>query len=169
MFWITNFPIPPSTNELYETNVTKVWKKSLKTGKPYMGFKTSRRRSAELEKFLLECLSFKNANYQLIQKMRPEILKWISEGSVLRLDSWVAFERSRIWTKDGQPQVIDADNRRKALQDGISKILDLDDKWVYSGIMEKVTCESKDLEQSVIKISPFKCRSLNEIKEMIQK
>lgn len=165
MIWIQKLPVPPSANELYETNVTKCWKKS-KAGQPYMGFKTSRRKSDVLQHFQLQCLSFKNTNLIKIGQIRNELLNWIKDGFVLRVDTFIAFERSRIWTKDGQPQVIDADNRRKALQDGLAKILDIDDKWFFSGNIEKVTCDQKESECSLIRISPVKCRSLTEINNL---
>lgn len=164
MIWVNNLPIPPSANTMYETNVSKKWKHG-KNGK-YMGFVTSKRRSDELVHFQKSCQSFKNVNHKALEFIRSECLRWIKMGFVLRLDTYFAFENSRIWTKAGQPKGLDADNRRKALQDGVCSILDIDDKWIFSGIIEKVTCDSEDQEQCLIRISPIKHRTLQEIKNL---
>lgn len=164
MIWIEKLPIPPSANEMYETNVYKKRKFSKKTGREYMGVGTSKRKSDVLIHFQLLCTSFKNQHLNQIKIIREQCLGWISKGYVLRVDTWFAFEHSRLWTKDGQPQMLDADNRRKALQDGLANILDIDDKWIFSGMIEKVTCDSKEYEQCVIKIIPVKCRTLTEIR-----
>lgn len=152
---------------MYETNVTKKWKKSLKTGKPYMGFVTSKRLSPELEQFQIRCLSYRNV---LLQK-NPEILQkiqdWIKGGFVLRMDTFFVFEQERIWTKDVNPQVLDADNRRKPMQDGVSKIIGVDDKYIFSGNVEKATCVNKDFEQCLVRIMPVKGRTLQEIHNLI--
>lgn len=146
---------------MYEINVTKVWKMG-KRGK-YMGFKTSKRKAASLTHFQLQCQSFRNVNHQKIASIKKECLQWISEGKLLRVDTWFAFENSRIWTKDGQPKVIDADNRRKPMQDGLAQMLGIDDKWFFSGNIEKVTCVSKEYECTIIRILPVKARTLTEI------
>jgi hypothetical protein len=148
---------------MYETNISK--KATTKNGKPWVKVKvTGKRRSEEYDLFLLRLQSFKNANHHNFVQIRTQLLAWIKDGFVLRVDTWYAFEHKRIWTLDGQPQEIDADNRRKAMQDGLSKMLDIDDKWFFSGNVEKVSCNSKDLECSVIRILPVKARTLAEIR-----
>lgn len=165
MIFIENLPIPPSANDMYEPNVHRK-KKLNKAGKEYLAVKVLRRRSAEYETFLLRLQSFKNVNLHNMTKIRTELLKWIGQGYVLRVDTWYAFEHSRLWDKNGQPKPLDADNRRKAMQDGLSKILDIDDKWFFSGNIEKVSCDSKDLECSIIRITPVRARTLQEIKAL---
>lgn len=162
--WLS-LTLPPSSNEAYEINVTRVGKVN-KKGKSYMGFKTSRRRSDKLMFFQMQCASYKNSNLNRVSAIRKKICEWIAQGYVVRLDTWFVFERSRIWTKDHQAQTLDADNRRKPLQDGLSNILDIDDKWFFSGNVEKVTCTSKDSECTIIRISPQRPRSLEDIHQI---
>ncbi len=161
--WLDNLPIPPSANTMYDTTVRKV-KKRNKAGKIYQGVITGKKCSLELEHFKLRCRSFKNVNHVLISQMRLQCLEWIKQGYILRVDTWFGFEHSRIWTKDGQPQRIDSDNRRKPMQDGLAEILDIDDKWFFSGNIEKVTSDSKELECGIIRIMPIKARTLKQIR-----
>lgn len=166
MLWIEKLPLPPSANEMYETRAFRKKKISKKTGDIYTGIVTSKYKSDSLTIFQLQCKDFRNRNLSKVYQIREILMKWISQGFVLRVDSWFAFEHSRIWTKDGQPQVLDADNRRKALQDGLATILDIDDKWFFSGNVEKVTTTSKDYEQCLIRITPVKARTLQEIQNL---
>jgi len=161
MIWITNFPVPPSTNDLYETTGRAVIKVN-KQGKKYYGVKTSRYGSKELQHYKAQCKSFYNLNHKALDEIAIKIKSWISQGYVIRMDSFVAFEYSRVWSKENQPKQIDADNRRKALQDSICEILGIDDKFVFSGIMEKVTCENE--EQCLINFQPLKPRTINDIR-----
>lgn len=157
--------MPPSANEIYETNVTKVWKQK-KGGGKYLGFKTSRRRADCLIEFQLKCQSFKNCNLENFRRIQKQCIEWINQGYVLRLDSFFVFENSRVWTKAGHPQQMDADNRRKPLQDAVTNLIGIDDKWVFSGNIEKATCDSKEYEQCIARITPTNCRSLNQIKAL---
>lgn len=165
MIWISNFPIPPSTNDLYETTGRPVIKIN-KKGKTYTGVKTSRYASNELSHYKNQCKSFYNLNFSKIDAISIKIKEWISQGYVIKLDTFVAFEKSRIWSKEKQAKQIDADNRRKALQDGLSQMLNIDDKWIFSGNMEKIDCETKDEEQCILYIEPIKPRSLRDIKNL---
>lgn len=150
---------------MYETTGRAVIKVN-KKGKQYQGVKTSRYASPELTHFKKQCTSFYNLNFKVIDSISSKIKEWIAQGYVIRLDAYVSFERSRIFTLDNNPKQIDADNRRKALQDSLSEMLGIDDKMIFSGIMEKVTCESKQDEQCVVNFTPMKPRTLNEIKSL---
>ena len=154
MIIIKNFPFPPSANEMYATNVHK-----FKSG----AIRTSKRRSKILEFFYEQCDLFEKINKKNIDAIKAQLNKWIAQGQVLGMDCYVVVEHSRVWTKDGNPQQFDADNRRKALQDGICEILGIDDKYVFRGITEKVTCNRKDSECSIIKIYPMQGKSLQNL------
>lgn len=163
MIWI-DLPLPPSANEMYETSVVRI-RKTNKHGKSYQGFKTGKRKADCLQEFQLKCRSLKNANAKAVKTIKEQCKFWIQSGYVLKVDSWFAFTYDRIWTKDGNPKKLDADNRRKALQDGLSIILDIDDCHFFSGIVEKVTCATKELQCSVIRISPIRPQTLDEIRK----
>lgn len=150
---------------MYETTGRPVIKIN-KQGKQYQGVKTSRYASPELGHFKKQCTSFYNLNFKIIDSISLKLKEWISQGYVIRMDSFVAFEHSRVWTLEKTPQRIDADNRRKALQDSISDMLGIDDKFIFSGIMEKVSCEIKEDEQCIVNFTPMKPRTLNDIKSL---
>lgn len=166
MIWLKGLPVPPSANSMYLTNVHKKWKTN-KAGKQYMGVGTSRRKSQDLVNFQTQCLNYRNILLHKSSNIINMIKKYIDDGYMLRVDTFIAIEHDRIWTKYNTPKQIDADNRRKALQDGISTIIGVDDKYIFSGNIEKVTCVNKDFEQCLIRITPFKARTLDNILEMI--
>lgn len=158
MILINNLPIPPSANTMYETNVHRYYKHNGK-----IGIKTSRRKSGELESFQLKCKQFENVNFEKLKPIKLKVKEYIAQGFVLQLDTWFILEYSRIFSKDGYPKTIDADNRRKPMQDAISNMLGIDDKWIFCGIIEKATCSNKDSEQCIIKITPTKPKNLEQI------
>lgn len=158
MIIIKNFPFPPSANEMYATNVHKFRDPAGK-----MRVKTSRRRSEILEKFYENCEKFKSINRNNMLLIRSQIQSWVNDGKVIGMDCFVIVERSRIFTRNGYLEAFDADNRRKALQDGICSIIGIDDKYVFRGITEKVTCDRKDLECAIIKIYPMNPTNLENL------
>lgn len=165
MIWINSLPVPPSANDMYETTGRIVTKRN-KSGKIYTGVKTGRYGSKELEHFKKQCKSFYDLNKVKIDEISLILQDWINQGMVLRLDCYVALERARVWTLDNKAKQIDADNRRKALQDAISSMLNINDKWIFSGIMEKVTCENKPDEQCFLCFTPMKPRTINDIRSL---
>lgn len=161
-FWIKNLPIPPSANKMYEPTAHKQWKVG-KSGKRYLGVNVGRRASDELILFQKKCEQFKLINQNNLVRICTDLYGLMESGYVFRVDTWYSFEKSRIFTKDGRPKQIDSDNRRKPMQDGLALILGIDDKWFFSGNTEKVYCNSKEEECSIIRIIPVKARSAAEI------
>lgn len=150
---------------MYETTGRIVTKRN-KSGKIYTGVKTSRYGSKELEHFKTQCKSFYNLNYEKIDSISEIMQGWINKGMVIRLDCYVAFEYSRIFTLEHNPKQLDADNRHKGLQDALSTMLKIDDKFIFSGIIEKVTCENKQDEQCIVSFEPMKPRTINDIRSL---
>lgn len=150
MLVINNFPFPPSVNEMYESHIKYI---KTKSGKKIA--KTYRRRSIELESFYERCYLFKARNRINFEIITKQVNDWLSNGKVLKLDIEVLVEKSRVFTVQGVPKQFDADNRAKAVLDGLSKILGIDDKYVFSVSIEKVTCSQKDMECAQIKIIPI--------------
>jgi hypothetical protein len=165
MIWIVGLPLPPSANTMYETNVHKRWIK--RSGKAVCKVKTSRRKSDRLITFQTKCQLFKMRHRVELEEYKQTLLSWIKDGNVIVMDSYCVFEQQRIWTKDGNPKQIDADNFRKALQDMVFNILGIDDKYCFRGNIEKVTCIDKDLECSIVGLRPAKPRTLEQIKQVI--
>lgn len=134
-----------------------------KKGKQYQGVKTSRYASSELVHFKKQCQSFYNLNFKTINAISAQVKEWIALGLTIQMDTFVALENSRVWTLENTPKQIDRDNFLKGTQDALCEILGIDDKHIFTGLIEKVTCETKDQEQTLIKLSAFKPRTLNEI------
>lgn len=148
MITINNFPFPPSVNNMYESHIKYVTtKKGRKIPKTY------RRRSVELEAFYEKCYLFKAQNRANFDIIINQVNNWISSGKVLKLDITLIVEQSRIFTQKGIPKQFDSDNRIKGSSDGLSKILGIDDKYIFSVSIEKVSCDRKESECAIIKIS----------------
>lgn len=156
---INNFPFPVSTNQMYETHIKY---KTTRTGKRVP--QTYRRRSVELEKFYEKCYIFKNLNKGAFDVIAHQVKAWLDSGQMIGMDCYIAFEKSRLFTQKGDVKQIDSDNLRKSLQDGFCKLLNIDDKYVFCGNTEKISCERKESECAIIKLYPItpKClESLN--------
>lgn len=165
MVWITGLPLPPSANSMYDINVNKKWIK--RNGKPFLKTSTGKRKSAELITFQTRCELFKRQHTQSIEKISKMCHEWIQQGFMIGMDSYCIFQYDRIWSKDRKPLNLDADNRRKALQDAIFALLGIDDRYVFCGNIEKVTCIDKDLECSIVRLRPVKAQTIEQIKALM--
>jgi len=84
-------------------------------------------------------------------------------NSPLEVKMIIAFERSRLVSKQGQMKVMDASNRVKIAHDLLAAALGIDDKVFVSCPVEKVDC-GMEPEQIVFIIRPHALRSLSDIK-----
>ncbi len=150
---------------MHSVGSNKVWRQK-KDGTKYLSTSAHVYNSPELNHFYLQCKSFANLNHVQMTAIRKQCLEWIRKGYVLKTEAWVGFENSRVWTKEGQPKQIDSDNRLKPLQDGLSKMLGIDDLWVFNATIEKVTVSSKDLESCAVRLSAIKPRTMDEVKRL---
>jgi len=82
----------------------------------------------------------------------------------LRVDCFFAFEDSRLWTVNGLPQRLDADNRLKPCRDALAELLGIDDKYFFSGFFEKVSTTSKEHECTFLRISQMTPRTLQDLR-----
>ena len=58
---------------------------------------------------------------------------------------------------------MDANNRLKGQLDAVATAVGIDDSFFFGGHCEKVTCSRKEEECAIIKISPMKPRTLEQI------
>lgn len=57
----------------------------------------------------------------------------------LRVDCYFALPHQKLFTQKNEVKVFDANNRLKSALDGLSQILEIDDKYFASGVAEKIT------------------------------
>lgn len=73
----------------------------------------------------------------------------------IKVDSYLKKELKRI----------DSDNRLKSTRDAISKLLDYDDKYFVTGIVERCYCEDIKDEQAIVIITKSSLKSYDDLKE----
>jgi Endodeoxyribonuclease RusA len=152
MVWITNFP-------LYEPNVRRF----SANGKQRVSVSGYRKSKALADYHKLVDL-FCKKNESKIQEIKLKCQAWIAEGKMLRVDTYHVFDSDRIWTKDGKPKKIDANNRVKACLDAVSTMIDIDDKYFFDGDCAKIISTQKESECAIIRISPVKPQTLDQLR-----
>lgn len=147
---LANLPMPPTSNKQY--------------------FAISRGRKAYLTKTKelknYQDIAFpeweiKNLNAIGIAKKKVE--EWTLGGQMIRVDLFVCYRYSDIWTKDGRPKANDYRNRFKAIDDCLAKSLGIDDRIFWSGYCEKLTTQ-KDTPFCMVIISAYTPRVFEDLK-----
>jgi Holliday junction resolvase RusA-like endonuclease len=168
--WIFNFPLPPSVNEYLLPVAGKL--KYNKFGKPYrQGHLTKSKVFKDYEnRCQVWALQNKRSLQPIIDQLHDLKFKseFIKQPFAIRADVYFAFEHSRLITVNNKVEQLDRDNRLKPLQDMLGKILGIDDKHVFSGICEKVTTTSRDLECAVIRMELMTPRTLDQVRAQMK-
>jgi hypothetical protein len=116
-------PMSPQSNNLYSGKAIRFPSKELKQYKKAMD-------------------DWRKEHLGLVCAARAALVAPLPEfQSLLRVDRYFALPAARIFTKDGTAQKLDASNRVKAFDDALADILQLDDRWFFSGTAEKVLCK----------------------------
>lgn len=164
--WLVNFPLPPSVNE-YLMPVAGPTARN-KKGKLYT---TGRWVKTEPHKaYMRRCHEWRalhNAHWWKIQDELQGMVRAARAAKVrlaFQVDTYFAFEESRLWTVNGLPQRLDADNRLKPCRDALAELLGIDDKYFFSGFFEKVSTTSKDHECTFLRISQTQPRTLQDLR-----
>lgn len=170
MIWINGFPLPPSVNEYLMPVAGKV-KINQKTGKPYRAGHFVK--TPIHKQFMDDCYLWRLKNNAAFWQIHAAIHKHKQlvesrgEHFALRVDAFFVFHVERVFsTKNSLIERIDADNRLKPCRDALSNLLEIDDKHFFAGGCEKVTTQAKELECSILRISPMRPRTLEEIKAL---
>lgn len=144
--------MPTTANKLYSSGrfngVSRRWK------------------SDEYNLFLSEAASFEMRNRQLIEDAAAFAQAVVDRGELLEIQSFFVFEPGDLWTKPTTskrksfPKQLDSSNRIKACHDVLAKMLNIDDRYFWSGYFEK--CEGPKQNVTII-IRAIKARNINEI------
>lgn len=134
MIQLKKFPLPPPSNQLY-SNISR-----------YRRCKS--KRYLDYEK---ECKAWTIKNQEQLSKARDLLCLLPKKNAALF--SHKHFYQRRILSKDGSVIKNDTSNRLKALEDVLSNILMIDDKYFWSGSYDKSPVTNKDQEGVDIEIS----------------
>lgn len=99
-----------------------------------------------------------------VDDMRKEIEIWIKESYCLNVEMDFIFPYEKIVTKKNEPKRIDVDSRLKVVQDIVSKIIGIDDKWIMQVTAKKILHKSSD-EHVSISIKPIRWSHIKQIRE----
>jgi len=163
MIVIDNFPLGPSANELYEPNVRRYRDKSGKLRVTVAGY----RKGKVLSEYMEAVELYKSRNIIKIIDISKQCKEWLKEGYVLRVDTYHAFQYDRVWTVNKKAQRLDANNRVKACLDAVANMIGVDDKYFFDGDCGKLSCDRRESECTIIKISPMKPMTLDQIRQKL--
>ena len=160
MIVLFGMPIPPSVNELFENRIVPAGKAKRMQGR--FSSSISRRKSPAYEHYELMVKMWANRNHKQVRAAIDFISASMGAGLYPRFDIFIAQPKSDFIAKNGNLKGIDSNNYVKAQIDVLVKILGVDDKWFPGGSYEKVSCDGKESQCTVI-ISAQRIRSLSEI------
>jgi Holliday junction resolvase RusA-like endonuclease len=109
-------------------------------------------------------LLYKIKHAQIINNIKQNIGK----DEVFKVDCYFVFHKKRIFTKTKELKRIDSDNLLKSTRDAVSKLIEHDDKFFVTGIVERIWCENESDEQSIVVLSSSKIRSLDDLQRSLQ-
>jgi hypothetical protein len=134
---LKNFPLCPSANKQHFISRGRLIKSSL-----------ARAFDKQVEIYIA-------INRKTLEDLKTDLNSIISQGMLLRVDTYFCFDESSLLTKKNTIKVIDTNNRIKATLDAVSKAIGIDDKYFVSGYSEKVIrCKLSKENHSLIIISP---------------
>ncbi len=163
MIWIQGFPLAPSVNE-YLIPVPGKWAIT-KNGRQYQ--KGRFVKSKVHRNFLDQCYLWRSLNltaFNRIHTLLHNAHKHAGNTFALRVDCFFVFHVERIFTVNGKIEQLDADNRLKPTRDALATLLDLDDKFFFAGLCEKVTTPKESNQCAIIRIEQMIPRTLDQVK-----
>lgn len=168
--WLSDFPLPPSVNTHLVPVVSGKYAVN-KRGQVYQ--KAHFYKSKEHSNYYKQCQEWAFLNQRSFLPIKKLLLESKKEHSdlkvpfCLQVDHYFAYQKDRIFTVNRLPEQLDADNGLKPCRDALAKLLEIDDKHFFSGFFEKVTCDKKEQECSMIRISHTSPRTLDSVKYMM--
>jgi hypothetical protein len=102
---------------------------------------------------------YKLRHFKLLEQIHNEF-----KGKLLCIDKFFIFPYKELYCKDGSVKRKDISNYLKTTEDGLAKILSIDDKYFRSGILEGLTCQNEKDSQLIVKISLHTNRDFDTLK-----
>jgi hypothetical protein len=119
----TGLPIPPSINSCYAT--------IMRGGRPI------RIKTREYHAFDSACAVWMLENLEMVRTTIKHIKGETLRNRKLQLHWNFIFPQAKLLCKDGSTKRLDVTNRIKVAEDVVCKILEIDDKHVWSGSYSK--------------------------------
>lgn len=126
----SGIPMPPSANMMY---VNRRPGSVGRNGRPLRG----RRKSFDMAMWERDFATWAMANAQDLARARALIKPQLKPGTVLAVHCTFFFQRARVLTLKGLPKRHDTSNYLKPLHDALAAVLQIDDSWIFDGMMRK--------------------------------
>lgn len=91
---------------------------------------------------------YKLRHFKLLEQIHAEF-----KDKLLCIDKYFIFPYKELYCKDGSVKRKDLSNYLKTTEDGLARLLSIDDKFFRSGILEALTCANEKDSQLIVKIS----------------
>lgn len=171
MVWIESFPLPPSVNNYLMPVAGKV-KFSQKRQKHYRQGHLVK--TKEHKQYETDCTLWALQHQETLERIKERIFFAMKKSEAagdrfaLKVDTYFVFHETRLFTVNNKIERLDRDNRLKPFQDNIKHIIGLDDKYIFSGNVEKVSTKDWSKECVIIKIAVTRPRTDLEIIKMME-
>ncbi len=154
---LLGIPLPPSANEQLMT--------ARPNGKRFTRMIKTLKARAFDDDLRLWMLKNKSEIFEIREKAKAMISD--DSKTFLRVDCYFAFQNDRLFSKTKKAKDfvkrLDANNRLKSSLDALSHILNIDDRYFWTGLCEKVSCESAHDEQVIIKVSAWTAKTISQV------
>lgn len=131
-----DLPVPPSTNQIYKQ----------------VGYR--RVPSKKLKDFKDACANWMLGHQQELRTAHKELIPYVRDNHWIQLNIFLCLQRRDIWTQQNTIKKLDASNRIKALEDAISDMMGIDDRFFSLGLAEKIV--TKQRSKAVLLLRPVK-------------
>ncbi len=145
MYILRNFPLPPSSNQLYASVRGRLIK------------------SVEGRKYDAAVSLYKLRKFIDLDK----ITNAFSNAGILEIETIFVFHRKRIIGLKNQIKKLDTSNRIKPCHDGLARILEIDDCYFKAGKFSIATCDDPKDEQVIIIVNKSELKTLEQINSSI--
>lgn len=152
--WITDFPLAPSVNSYLMPVVIK--------GQTRLVKKKIHR------EFLDQCHRWASDNKKEVDQIRKSLQRQLAIAKKESRQFALAVEMYFVFGKGPRVSNNDADNRVKPTLDAIVSIFGIDDRYVYSGLYEKVSATDGGQECTILRINQTTPRLQTQVHQMIQ-
>lgn len=161
--WFTKIPLPPSVNKWLipagglDRRTGKYWPVRLAKSKEHKAYVDdiilwSRQHPRD---------RFDDAKQKLFLEYKR--LEALQGHASFRVDCYFALQKNRIFSANNRVESLDVDNMVKPLLDGMTKVIEIDDRFHFAVYSEKVTVYSKESECVLVNITSHKPRTLTEV------
>lgn len=154
---LSGIPLPPSANEQLMT--------ARPNGKRFTRMIKTLKARAFDDDLRLWMLKNKDQIFQIRQHAKAMVSD--ETKTYLRVDCYFAFQNDRLFSKTKRAKDfvkrLDANNRLKSSLDALSHILNIDDRYFWTGLCEKVSCDSAQDEQIIMKVSAWTAKTINQV------